>query len=290
MQTKIVIVLSIILTLLVAVTLVKFRAPKEDSNHLVNKVTLAQQDEIQQFWQIYRQATKQRIAGNLKSAAERYREALALNEQHEDALYYLGNIYLELGQFKQAEQAWKRLVQINPNSARGHTQLGTLYLDVTDEDFFDVNSAEIEFKKALEINKEETGPMLHLGHISLIQGNLPEAGRYFDAVIGSNYRSVEAYFLNGFVAWKNGDTQKALQMLSKAIKYAQPEKPVRGVPGEGATKAGESLRQSKPRTLFQMHLDDLAGMDKPELARQMKVRYQKLDEFLAQLREKTHSL
>jgi len=34
----------------------------------------------------------------------KYREALELNPQHEDALYYLGNTHLELSHFEEAEQ------------------------------------------------------------------------------------------------------------------------------------------------------------------------------------------
>jgi len=228
----------------------------------------------------------------MQDAAVAYRRALEYNEKHEDALYYLGNVYLELGEHKAAEKAWRRLLKVNPYSARAHFQLGDLYLSFDDGKYFDIDTAEAEYRRALEINKEETAPTLRLGYVALIRGNLPESQRYFDAVIGSNYKSVEAHFLNGYVAWKRGDPQKALTLYEKAVKYSFPERPGKGVLGEGDTKAGGAFvlpESSKHQTLFDVFIRDLSVMDKTKISQQMDSQYQKLDAFLTQIRANVKS-
>jgi tetratricopeptide (TPR) repeat protein len=278
--------LSALFVLFVAITFLKSRSSDTSAENGASEKTLAEKEKILSFWELYRQATAHRHAGRWQEAAADYQKALALNDRHEDALYYLGNIHLELGEFDGAEKAWKRLVQVNPHSARAHFQLGDLYLSLEREKPPDIEAARIEYRRALEINKEETGPVLRLGQIALIQGNLTEAQNYFDAVIGSNFKSVEAHFLNGYTAWKKGDSQKALNLLSHAAKHSQSEKPVQGVPGEGDTKTGQALGMSARQTLFQAHFQGLPELDEAGLSQQMEAKYQALDAFLEEIRKK----
>lgn len=282
MKKIFVLIFSVVLVLFLIIAFFKIRTSKvSDESHSV-KISVEERNKIQQFWEFYRQATKARIAGRAQEAITAYRRAYELNDEHENTLYFLGGLVFEAGRYQEAEQLWKRLLQINPKSTRAHLQLGSLYLYSKDRAFNDVDSAKAEFQKAVRLNKEETGPLLSLGQIALIQGKLSEAGSYFESVIGSNYRSVEAYFLKGFIAWKQKDFQKALDSFSMAVKYARPDKPVKGVLGEGDTKPGETFQKSNLQTFFQIHLQNLAGMDESELLHHMEVRYQELDVFLAE--------
>jgi tetratricopeptide (TPR) repeat protein len=289
MKKTLFISLSALLVLLAVITMVKIRSFRDTSENDASAKTIAEKEKIKRFWEVYREATAHRMAGRTKEAADGYRNALALNDRHEDALYYLGNMCVELGEFKTAEDAWQRLALVNPHSARAHLQLGNLYLDFAQKDFFNVERAEEEFQKALKINQEETGPVLRLGHIALIRGDLPAAQHYFDAVIGSNFKSVEAHFLNGYIAWKTGNGSKASQLFREATKYSQAEKPVQGVLSEGDTKSGRAHtlpETSKRRTLFQPYFGDWAGMEEASASKQMQDRYQKLEGFLEQIRKK----
>ena len=172
--------------LFVTITLLKSPSSPVNSENDDSEKMLVEKEKIQRFCEIYRQATEHRIAGRKKEAAVDYQSALMLSDQHEDALYYLGNIYLDLGDIEGAEKVWKRLVQINPNSARAHFQLGDLYLIIEHNALFNIRSAEVEFQRALEINKEETAPLLRLGQIALIRSNLSDARSLFEAVTASN--------------------------------------------------------------------------------------------------------
>jgi tetratricopeptide (TPR) repeat protein len=289
MKRTLIIFIAILITLFAGITLLK-----NCSSHLSPKISISEKttdekEKIQQFWQFYRQATQYRLSGKMADAAKAYGKALKFNEMHEDALYYLGNVYLELGEVENAEKIWKRLIEINPNSARAHFQLGDLYISLEDEKVFNIDAAKTEYLRAHEINKEETGSTLRLGYVALLRGDLLEAKRYFNAVIGSNYKSVEAYFLNGYVAWKRGNPKSALTLFKTAGKYLHPELPVQGVLGEGDTKKGLSFSlsdSSKHQNLFDNFIRDLSKLDKISISQQMDNLYEKLDVFLKEIREK----
>ena len=253
MKKIIFIFISVLFVLFVTITLLKSPSSPVNSESDDSEKMLVEKEKIQRFWVNYRQATEHRIAGRKKKAAVDYQRALMLNDQHEDALYYLGNIYLDLGDIEGAEKVWKRLVQINPNSARTYFQLGDLYLIIEQNTLFNIQLAEVEFQRALEINKEETAPLLRLGQIALIHSNLSDARSLFEAVTASNFKSVEAYFLDGYIAWKKGDKQKALNLLVQAAEASRPVEPTHGVLGEGDTKSGNAHglpERSKHQPLF----------------------------------------
>jgi tetratricopeptide (TPR) repeat protein len=287
MKKVLLILASVVLALLVGIAFLKNRSSQDSSEKGAETKTIAEKERILRFWQIYREATDLRLAGKIKEAAEGYRHALALNGEHEDALYYLGNMCVELGEYQTAEESWQRLAQVNPHSARAHLQLGNLYLNYEQKEFFNLDSAEAEFHQALQINQEETGPTLRLGHVALIRGDLPKAKHYFDAVIATNFKSVEAHFLNGYVAWKTGNAETAKAMFREAIKFSQADKPVKGVLSEGDTKSGRAHtlpETPKRQTLFQPYFGDLATLEESSLPQQMRDRYRKLAALLQQMK------
>ncbi|NIV96528.1 tetratricopeptide repeat protein [candidate division KSB1 bacterium] len=221
----------------------------------------------------------------MEEAIAAYEKALELNSEHEDALYYLGGLYLEVGNLKKAKEAWIRLAEMNPNSARAHSQLGNLHLTLEQPEFFDIAKAEDEFKKALEMNKEETGPLLNLGQIALLKGKLTDAKHNFELVVGSNFKSVEAHFLNGYIVWKQGDVSRATASFREAVKHSQPAKPIKGILGEGDTKAGQVFARGRVKRLFQDFIEDLSNLNETSL-KQIESRYQQVEIYLAHIREK----
>ena len=241
-------------------------------------------EKIRNFWEHYWQATKHRIAGNLELAIAEYKNALEINGQHEDALHHLGNMYLEMGEYQAAERTWLRLLEKNPNSGRAHIQLGNLYLNYPRKEFFDIEKATAEFRVAFEINKEETAPILYLGQIFLIKGALENAQSYFSDVVGSNYKSVEAHFLNGYIFWKRGELELALNSLNKAVEYAKPEKKVNGVSAEGDTKEVVYFTRSVNQSIFYNHLNDLWLVNEKDFSRELETRYGVLDAFILKVR------
>lgn len=211
------------------------------------RILFLERERVRRFWELYRQATAARTAGEIQQAVELYEAALQLNQGHEDALYYFGNLQLELGGLERAEWAWRRLVEVNPASSRGHAQLGVLYSCRSHPERFNPQTARAEFQRALEINSEETGPLIRLGELELVAGDPDAAQKYLSAVLRTNPRSAEAHFLLGYLAWRAGNRRQAEAHLEEAGRAAQPPETPGGVKREGDTHRGIALeRRSSP--------------------------------------------
>jgi Tfp pilus assembly protein PilF len=237
----------------------------------------SEQDRTRDFWALYRSATSQRTAGDIRSAAETYARALALNPDHEDVLYYLGTMRLALGDFAGAAQAWRHLIAVNPSSARGQSQLGNLFLCLDPGAPFQLDSAEAHLHRAWDLNKEETGPPLHLGEAALLRGELAAAQRDFAAVLGSHATSPAAHFYSGYIAWKRGDAATAARQFQEAVAGVKARPP--GASTEGDTKSGAALRPERERC---GELAELTADLPPDAGeREMRARYERLDSLRA---------
>ncbi len=289
MKRTIIIFFTTVIVLFSAISLLKNYSSETNQEISSEGKSSAEKEKIRQFWKFHREAKRLRLAGKIPEAIAAYRKAIQLNGKHEGSLYHLGNMYVELAKYDSAEIAWKRLIQVNPISARVHFQLGDLYLSYDQQEFYNTDAAEAQYMRALEINKEETAPLLRLGQVALIKGNFDEAQRRFNSLIASNFKSVEAHFLNGFIAWKQKNSNRARTSFEKAVKFSRPQKTAKGMSGEGDTKKGEGFglhESSRHQSIFHFLIRDLKTLDEKSLSLQMDQKYQKLDAFLKKIKEK----
>jgi Tfp pilus assembly protein PilF len=235
---------------------------------------------VQRFWALYREATARRAAGQHRAALESYVRALELDPRHEDVLYYLGGMRLELGDFAGAATAWRRLIAVNPTSARAHSRLGALHACLEPGAPFQLDSAERHLRRAHEINREENGPLLRLGELALLRGRAAEARRQFATVLATHAGSGPAHFYTGYLAWKAGDTAGAQAAFRRSYApCARPAATAQGL-GEGDTQTGRTLRPAVERRCEQLgSLTELPSLDAP--APVMSVRYQALDRLVS---------
>jgi tetratricopeptide (TPR) repeat protein len=242
--------------------------------------------EVRRFWEVYGRATDLKQRGAWAEAASAYREALEVDPRHEDALYYLGNALFEAGRYGEAVTAWRRLVEVNPLSARAHAQLGAVFSCGAPGAPFDLDAAEREFQRALEINQEESGPVLKSGEVALLKGDRRRALDHLTAVGRMNFRSVEAHYLIGYLRWLEGDREAALDALRKAVRFSQADQPVRGVAGEGDTKKKAPILSegASRKSLFGPFCAALRGWQEGEVsAGRMEGEFRKLDAVLKEL-------
>ena len=201
---------------------------------------------VLRFWQAFNEATSVRRAGDFVGAARLYREALAINPEHEDSIYYLGQSLQETGDYDGARQAFQRLVALNRSSARGHLALGALMASPDPATPFDLAAAEEQFRQAHAINREETGPMVRLGEVLIVRGDLAQAREWLEGATRTNPKSIEAAFLAGYLRQQRGDAAGARDYYRKALRAAQTEAPVKGVLSEGDRKAVAAASTADP--------------------------------------------
>lgn len=241
-------------------------------------------EEVKAFWEAYREAQKMRTDGKWEAAISAYRKAIKVDSLHQDSWFNMGNMYLELHQYYEAERCWKKVVFFNDNSAKAHMQLGRLYMSFDRPEMFNAAMAKREFLKSASINVVITGPQMQLGHLNLILGEKEEAETYYQGVIGSDTRNIEAHFLLAYLEWKSGNAEKAKIYFEKAVANSTPEKAIKDIPSEGDTREGVTYIRPINLSFFLNYFNDLYLVDKKNTGKEMHERCRQLDVQLESIR------
>lgn len=281
LSRRILVFAVVLLTPVVALTVVKACSRNSGSDELTRAPPAPERERTTRFWQLYRDATNDRTAGRTAAAADGYAQALALNGAHEDALYYLGSMQLELGRFSAAESTWQRLLALNPSSSRAHASLGVLYSCPEATGRFDPVAAAAQFERALEINANQTGPLLGLAEIALMRGDPATASRHLDRVLSTNGSSVEAWFLKGYVAWSRGDVEQASTSFAEAVRHARAAKMAAAAADDAdRTRAVSTPGPPKACRTLRPYTEDLSDLADDEVPAQVASRYGRFHRLL----------
>lgn len=196
--------------------------------------------EEEQFWTYMNAGNEYRRNVDYKRAEDSYSKALGIKENHAGALYYLGNVQLFMKDFQNAEKNWHQVVNNDPLVARAWLQLGKVYFCMDEGNtFYDPAEAEGYFQKAAALNRENTGPPLHLAKIAILNNDYDSAEEYLEGIVAQNFKSYEGMFLKGFVDWKKSRKELALIELANAIEIYSNNNQIK-MDGEGATKSGSN--------------------------------------------------
>ncbi len=205
----------------------------------VARATLTR-DELQRFWDVHREAKRvMKTESDWQTAAGLFRQALALDPDHEDSLYFLGNALIELGEFPDALAQFEHLVAVNPQSLRGWLQIGAIRASPDAGELFDLALAEDALRSAIAVNPEESGGLTRLGMVQLARGELDLAAESFAHVRKLNPQVVAPFYLGGYILWQQGDADGAAELLRGAMALDVPPTPVKGVLAEGDTKQAD---------------------------------------------------
>lgn len=204
--------------------------------------TAGASDRRREFWETYRRAGAARADGRLEEAVALYSRALALQPDHEDTLYYLGNCELEQGHFTQALDAYERLVTLNPSgSSRGYMQLAAVRASLEPGAPVDLDKAAALFKRALDVDPD-SGALLGLAEVALLQQHRGEAERLLLRVEADNPMSIAAPYLRGYLALERGAHEEAWSLFTTAIKRGEFKKSSGTWTEEGDVKGTPELR------------------------------------------------
>lgn len=246
----------------------------------------AKSDSIQTFWAYYNRATEYRLHGNEDSSIIEYQEALKLNPNHEDALYYTGNMYMKVGEFDKAQETWEKLTVLNPQSERTYNQLGNLYFCMNHTDYFHPEKSKWYFKRAADLNKETLNPNLRLGEIALFQDSTNDAFDILNKLSMMDQKNVEIFFMLGYLNWKSGKELDAIKDLGRTYELGLPA--ISASEEESTTNSGKKILTGKGQKC-DLFMDWLfKNLSVPKLydgkAEMPKV-YKKFDQYLLMIRK-----
>jgi protein O-GlcNAc transferase len=185
-------------------------------------------------------------AGRLNEAEGLYRQMLAVDPNHADALHLLGvvayqggrndlaleligkaiahndrvadfhcnigNVLGTLGRLGEAEAHYRRAIRLNPNHAESHNNLGNALKDQGQLD-----EAEGQFRHALALRSGYAEAHYNLGNVLLDQSRTEEAVRHYRQAIGLNPGMANAHYNLGHALKVQGNPADAVECYQQAI-------------------------------------------------------------------------
>lgn len=228
------------------------------------------------FWKIQHAAMNAvKIDQDPLKAIPLLRQALAIDPKHEDSLYYLGLCLAETGDPASALTQLGELKQVNPSSHRAWQQWGIVQASAA-KTSADLQAAEAALERAHSLNPEETGALLALGEVLLMEGNLSASEQRLAAGCVTNPKAVNGFFLRAYIAWKHDDAPAAKSLLEKTRAALGPDWQPKGATSEGDVKRKQHV-EATPLSRF---VDEWDGVSDPTRA------FAKLDAFLGSLPKK----
>ena len=150
--------------------------------------------------------------GKLKEAELSLRKAIELNPNYADAHMNLGGVFKDLGKLKEAELSLRKAVELNPNYAIAHSNLGLIFRDLGK-----LKEAELSLRKAIELNPNYAIAHSNLGPIIRDLGKLEEAELSLRKAIELNPNYANAHSNLGVIFRDLGKLEDAELSYRKAI-------------------------------------------------------------------------
>lgn len=229
---------------------------------------------LAQFWEKQHAAMNaMKRERNFPKAIELFREALAMNPAHEDSHYYLANCLAASGDIPGAIGELDALARLNPQNHRAFQRKGEL-LAASASSREQLELARQPLNAALRLNSEETGTLSLRGEVALALGELAPADRDLAHVCQANPRAANAWFLRGYIAWRERRATEARTMLDAAREARGRDwKPV------GAVLEGDVHQRMYDESVFlNVFEEQWDGSVEPEHA------YRQLDVYLRPFR------
>lgn len=271
----------ILLIAFAGITIVKYWGHPSDSS---SSTEVVKSDSMQTFWTHYNRATEYRLQGKADSSIIAYQEALKINQNHEDALYYIGTMYMKSDKFYQAQKAWEKLIELNPQSERAYNQLGNLYFCVTHPDYFHPEKSKLYFKRAADLNNITLNPNLRLGEIALFQNRTNDAFSIFNKLSMMDQKNAEIFFILGYLNWKSGKEQDAIRNLEHTLEQGITVILTNEQGGGAISAKNASIDKDQECDLFMGWLTrNLTVPKKYDIRVEMPKVYKKFDQYLTHL-------
>jgi predicted O-linked N-acetylglucosamine transferase (SPINDLY family) len=153
-----------------------------------------------------------RVLGRSTDARASYQKAIEINPDFAEAHNNLGNVLKDLQHFDEAMQFYQQAIEVNPDFAEAHNNLGNVLKDLQHFD-----EAVLSYKRAIGIDKNFYEASYNLG-VSLKQlKKIDESVRMFKNVIAIQPNNSEAYNNLGICFTLLGQMNAAIDCFKKSL-------------------------------------------------------------------------
>lgn len=148
----------------------------------------------------------------LRAAVEQERQALTREPGDWVIAYSQGELLQQLGDLAGAEECWRRVTELLPQSSDFHVQLGLLLLEESRP-----GEAVEQFDTALRLNPAKTAARNGLGMALARQGDYTGASREYERLLKLKPLAVDALLNLGVALQAQGKTEAAGQEFRRAL-------------------------------------------------------------------------
>lgn len=148
-----------------------------------------------------------------EAAKKIYMTLLKKGRVDENIYYDFAILCGHTGDKDKAEALLKKVIQLNPNFAPAHKDLGVLYLDARLFDY-----AKEEFEKAYSLEPDNPYIAYEYGNYYQMTGNSSKANEFYDSVLGAIALPANILLNIALNKLSRQETDKAQQILERALK------------------------------------------------------------------------
>ncbi|MGE4384242.1 MAG: tetratricopeptide repeat protein [Endomicrobiaceae bacterium] len=155
--------------------------------------------------------------GNINVATEEYNKVLSFDKNAAAVYKELANIYWQMGNGQKALEMAKALENLDGESVKTNTFLGTFYLSANEMDL-----ARQKWEKILKLDPKNETATVYLAAYYYSDNKLKESADYWNKFLQQQPESSEGYFQLGLVQEKLGMFSEALESYKK-VNDLKPE-------------------------------------------------------------------
>lgn len=155
-----------------------------------------------------------------QDAMVQYREAILREPSNVEVLIRMAQVFSRMGNFEKARQIYAQILDVNPDLAAVHYNLGGIYFRMQKPTF-----ALREYTRALELEPGSVHTLNALGVTCKQLKHYDEAEGYFKKAIQVNPDYAPAYYNLGLVFMEKHNYPNATSYLQRAIDLFGPRSP-----------------------------------------------------------------
>ena len=196
--------------------------------------TILSADALSKEAEYYNQGTQRGDNGDWNGAADAFKQALQINPNDADAHFELGEAYRELKRYPEAVAEYQAVIRLKPDDSEA-----ILYLGMAENAQGHYATAVEPLKKAISLLPEDPRPEAELGQALLNMNDCGGAVAAFKEVVRLRVNEPEIYYLIGWCDNGLGQYADAVEALKKAlVGFAYKSAPA-------ASELGYAYRQLK---------------------------------------------
>jgi tetratricopeptide (TPR) repeat protein len=141
-------------------------------------------------------------------AEESFKKAIEIDPRNRDTYLELGWVYNYMGKYPQAEESFKKAIEIDPKDSNAYFGLGKNYTCETK-----YPQAEESFKKAIEIDPKEKSPYIRLALLYQEMGQYESAEEYFKKVNNLRVKYCDLNLYRNYQKLKEILTKRGIKLV-----------------------------------------------------------------------------